>query len=83
MAFNKSRHSSRSSLSSEEEILAPPDLRELGEASPAGGQVGSTEEAATASALPWISTEHPITLYEGAKLVLMFPVVVIKVRWSG
>lgn len=35
-------------------------------------------EAALASS-PWVDLEHPVTLYEGVKLVLMAPVVLLKV----
>lgn len=37
-----------------------------------------TEAALAAS--PWVDLEHPVTVYEGCKLVLMAPVVLLKVR---
>lgn len=70
-------NSSRSSSSSESEgklsALEPPDLS--GHARPARVTVAS---ATTFE--PWISLDHPVTLYEGAKMVLMLPVVLVKAR---
>lgn len=41
-------------------------------------------EAALAGS-PWVDLEHPVTLYEGTKLALMAPVVLLKVSsgWHG
>lgn len=85
MARRKHQNESDSSSESEEDSLSalqPPDLSPnerkhrpsvtITHAGITAGQPNPYE--------PWISLEHPVDLYEGFKLVLMFPVVVIKVR---
>ena len=67
------------------EGLYPPYSKSAEElAAAAAPEARSDEELrAAAAASPFICLDYPIGLYEGTKLLLMLPVVVLKVRRQG